>query len=101
MRSDDDIKRLDTDYIDVYYLHSPDYETKIEETLDTMTTLVRTGKIRYVGVSNYAAWQVADRPRRRIHPAALIADSRAASAGYVGLVMDEDRFLYEQAKGLS
>ncbi len=57
---DASLKRLDTDYIDVYYLHSPDYETKIEETLDTMTTLVRTGKIRYVGVSNYAAWQVAD-----------------------------------------
>jgi len=57
---DASLKRLDTDYIDLYYLHSPDYETRIEETLETMTNLVRLGKIRYIGVSNYAAWQVAD-----------------------------------------
>lgn len=54
------LKRLDTDYIDLYYMHSPDYETKIEESLETMSNLVRTGKIRYVGVSNFAAWQIAD-----------------------------------------
>jgi Predicted oxidoreductases (related to aryl-alcohol dehydrogenases) len=57
---DASLKRLDTDYIDLYYLHAPDYETAIEETLETMNTLVKTGKIRYIGVSNYAAWQVAD-----------------------------------------
>ncbi len=57
---DASLKRLDTDYIDLYYMHSPDYETKIEETLETMTNLIRMGKIRYVGVSNFAAWQVAD-----------------------------------------
>jgi aryl-alcohol dehydrogenase-like predicted oxidoreductase len=54
------LKRLGTDYIDIYYLHQPDYETVMEETLDTMSCLVRSGKIRYYGVSNYAAWQIAD-----------------------------------------
>jgi len=54
------LKRLDTDYIDLYYMHAPDYETKIEESLEAMDTLVKAGKIRYVGVSNFAAWQVAD-----------------------------------------
>ncbi len=57
---DASLARLDTDYIDIYYLHAPDYETEIEETLETMTSLVRAGKIRYVGVSNFAAWQIAD-----------------------------------------
>lgn len=54
------LKRLDTDYIDLYYMHAPDYETEIEESLATMTNLVQQGKIRYVGVSNFAAWQIAD-----------------------------------------
>jgi len=57
---DASLKRLDTDYIDLYYLHAPDYETKIEETMETMSGLVKAGKIRYIGVSNFAAWQVAD-----------------------------------------
>lgn len=54
------LKRLDTDYIDIYYLHKPDYLTDIEETLSAMNDLVRAGKIRYIGLSNYAAWQMAD-----------------------------------------
>ncbi len=54
------LKRLDTDYIDIYYLHAPDYETALEETLGTMNSLVESGKIRYIGVSNFAAWQIAD-----------------------------------------
>ncbi len=54
------LRRLDTEYIDIYYMHAPDYETDIEESLETMSNLVRTGKIRYVGVSNFAAWQIAD-----------------------------------------
>lgn len=54
------LKRLDTDYIDLYYLHAPDYETDIHETMDTMNSLVKAGKVRYVGISNFAAWQAAD-----------------------------------------
>ncbi|MDR3167200.1 MAG: aldo/keto reductase [Treponema sp.] len=57
---DASLKRLNTDYIDLYYLHAPDYDTAIEETLETMTNLVRLGKIHYIGVSNFAAWQIAD-----------------------------------------
>ena len=50
---DKSLKRLQTDYVDIYYLHQPDYRTPIAETLETMDTLVRSGKIRYIGVSNY------------------------------------------------
>jgi aryl-alcohol dehydrogenase-like predicted oxidoreductase len=54
------LRRLDTDYIDIYYMHMPDYDTPPEETLETMNTLVKAGKVRYIGVSNYASWQMAD-----------------------------------------
>ena len=54
------LKRLKTDCIDVYYLHVPDPDTPDEETVDTMGDLIRSGKIRYWGVSNYASWQLAD-----------------------------------------
>jgi 1-deoxyxylulose-5-phosphate synthase len=57
---DASLKRLDTDYTDIYYLHAPDYETALDETLGTMNALVESGKIRYIGVSNFAAWQIAD-----------------------------------------
>jgi 1-deoxyxylulose-5-phosphate synthase len=52
------LRRLRVDCLDVYYLHQPDYTTPLEETLDAMERLVRAGKIRAVGVSNYASWQV-------------------------------------------
>jgi aryl-alcohol dehydrogenase-like predicted oxidoreductase len=54
------LKRLATDYVDIYYLHQPDYGVPIEETMAAMNELVREGKVRYVAVSNYAAWQVAE-----------------------------------------
>ena len=54
------LKRLRTDYIDLYQLHFPDPVTPIEETLSVLTDLVREGKVRYVGSSNVAGWQVAD-----------------------------------------
>ena len=54
------LRRLRTDYIDLYQIHAPDHETPIEETLRALDDLVRSGKVRYVGHSNYAAWQVAD-----------------------------------------
>ncbi len=51
------LKRLKTDYVDLYYLHSPDTVTPVEETIETMDGLVRSGKVRYIGSSNFAAWQ--------------------------------------------
>ncbi|HLJ69638.1 MAG TPA: aldo/keto reductase [Chloroflexota bacterium] len=54
------LRRLGTDYIDLYQLHTPDAETPIEETLDTFDTLVTAGKVRYAGCSNFAGWQIAD-----------------------------------------
>lgn len=54
------LRRLDTDYIDIYYLHAPDPHTPILETMGVMDDLIRAGKIRYYGISNYAAWQVSD-----------------------------------------
>ena len=53
------LKRLRTDYIDLYQAHSPDPETPLEESLRAFDDLVRQGKIRYVGCSNYPAWQLA------------------------------------------
>jgi aryl-alcohol dehydrogenase-like predicted oxidoreductase len=52
------LRRLQTDYIDLYQTHWSDEETPIEETLRTQDDLVRQGKVRYVGASNYAAWEL-------------------------------------------
>ncbi len=52
------LKRLDTDYIDLYQIHSNDPITPISETLRALDDLVRSGKVRYIGASNVAAWQL-------------------------------------------
>ena len=57
---EDSLKRLGTDWIDLYQMHRFDPSTPIEETLRALDDLVRSGKVRYVGCSNFAAWQVAD-----------------------------------------
>ena len=54
------LRRLGTDWIDLYQLHFPDALTPIEETLSALDDLVRAGAIRYAGSSNFAAWQIAD-----------------------------------------
>jgi len=53
------LTRLHTDYVDIYYAHRPDLCTPIEETLRAFDDLVRQGKVRYVGCSNYSGWQIA------------------------------------------
>lgn len=52
------LRRLQTDYIDLYQVHSWDYETPIEETMRALDDLVRQGKVRYLGASNFMAWQL-------------------------------------------
>jgi aryl-alcohol dehydrogenase-like predicted oxidoreductase len=57
---DASLRRLQTDYIDLYQVHSPDPSTPIEETLRALDDLVHAGKVRYIGCSNYQAWQLAE-----------------------------------------
>jgi aryl-alcohol dehydrogenase (NADP+) len=56
---DNSLRRLNTDWIDLYYMHRDDEQTPIEETLTTFARLIETGKIRYYGVSNFRGWRVA------------------------------------------
>jgi aryl-alcohol dehydrogenase (NADP+) len=56
---EDSLRRLGTDYIDLYQIHRWDYETPIEETLEALNDLVRSGKVRYIGASSMWAWQFA------------------------------------------
>ena len=52
------LRRLGSDYIDIYHLHGFDASTPIEETLDTLNTFVRDGKVRYIACSNFSGWQL-------------------------------------------
>jgi aryl-alcohol dehydrogenase-like predicted oxidoreductase len=69
------LRRLGTDYIDLYYAHFPDPDTPLEQTLSVYDDLVRQGKLRYVALSNYSAWQVTR--------ALWIADDRRLAAAPV------------------
>jgi aryl-alcohol dehydrogenase-like predicted oxidoreductase len=72
------LRRLETDYIDVYYAHDPDPDTPLEETLSVYDDLIRQGKIRAVGLSNHPAWQLTH--------ALWIADDRRLAAPVVAEV---------------
>jgi len=74
------LRRLQTDHIDLYQLHTPDETTPVEETLSVLTDLVREGKIGYLGCSNVAGWQVAD------------ADWTSRSAGLERFVSVQNRY---------
>lgn len=54
------LRRLGTEWIDIIYLHKEDHDTPLEETVSALGTLVRNGKVRYVGLSNYRSWRVAE-----------------------------------------
>jgi aryl-alcohol dehydrogenase-like predicted oxidoreductase len=58
--AEDSLKRLATDWIDLYQLHAPDRDTPIEETLRALEELIKAGKIRYIGCSNFLAWEMVD-----------------------------------------
>jgi hypothetical protein len=57
---EDSLKRLNTDHIDLYQMHVPDADTPIDETLRALDDLVRSGKVLYIGNSNFSGWQIAD-----------------------------------------
>jgi len=57
---EDSLKRLKTDHIDLYQMHVPDADTPIDETLRALDDLVRSGKVLYIGNSNFSGWQIAD-----------------------------------------
>ncbi len=55
---EESLKRLKTDYIDLYQVHSFDFKTPLEETMEVLDLLVKSGKVRYTGISNFFAWQI-------------------------------------------
>ena len=57
---DASLERLQTDHVDLYYLHQPDYDVPVEESLEAMESLVKAGKVRYPASSNYSGWQVTE-----------------------------------------
>jgi len=57
---DASLERLQTDYIDLYQMHFPDETTPIEETLSALDDLVKNGKVRYIGCSNFSSWQLCE-----------------------------------------
>ncbi|SNY68061.1 aldo/keto reductase [Paractinoplanes atraurantiacus] len=74
------LRRLETDYIDLYQIHEPDPQTPIEETLSALDDLVRSGKVRYLGNSNFAGYQIAD------------ADWTARAAGLTPFISAQNRY---------
>ena len=74
------LRRLGTDWIDLYQLHRPDPDTPIEETLRALDDLVRAGKVRYIGASNLAAWQLVE------------ADWTARSANLTRFISHQDEY---------
>jgi aryl-alcohol dehydrogenase-like predicted oxidoreductase len=73
------LRRLRTDWIDLYQLHWPDPLTPIEETLDALDELVREGKIRYFGHSNFSGWQIAEAELRASRSARFISSQNQYS----------------------
>ncbi len=96
------LKRLKTDYVDIYYLHSPDMATPVEETIEVMDGLVRSGKVRYIGSSNFAAWQ-ACRMRyaaKAAHRASPVVTQMVYNLITRGLEQEFIPFLKEHGMGL-
>jgi aryl-alcohol dehydrogenase-like predicted oxidoreductase len=90
------LRRLRTDWIDLYQLHQPDPNTPIEETLDVLDDLIAEGKVRYIGHSNLAGWQIADAD----HTARLGGHPRFVSAQneYSLLTRDAEKELLPVAR---
>lgn len=94
------LRRLQTDYVDVYIVHTPDQTTRLEETVRALDDIVRQGKARYIGFSNYSAWQIcralwiAD----RIHATPLMCVQNPYSL--LNRKLEEEMFGLVQEQGL-
>lgn len=77
---EESLSRLGTDYIDLYQIHFPDLHTPIEETLAALDDLVRAGKVRYIGASNFPAWRIAE------------ADNAARALGSARFISTTDEY---------
>jgi aryl-alcohol dehydrogenase-like predicted oxidoreductase len=94
------LKRLNTDRIDVYFLHDPDPETPIEETCRTFETLVQQGKIRYCGLCNHQAWRVERTigAQERINAQTAVTVQNAYSL--LNRALEEEMFPLSRDRGL-
>ena len=84
---DNSLKRLDTDYVDLYQIHRWDYETPIEETMEALNDIVRAGKVRYIGASAMFAWQF----QKALHTAEMHGWTRFVSMqNHLNLIYREE-----------
>ncbi|MBR6322935.1 MAG: aldo/keto reductase [Lachnospiraceae bacterium] len=97
------LRALRTDYIDLYYLHHPDPNTPVEEVIETMTNLVRSGKIRYYGMSNYSTWQCCSfiHKAREMHAVAPVVTESVYNLITRGIEDEMVPFLNEYKMGLT
>ena len=84
---DESLRKMGIDYVDLYYAHTDDFDTPIEETMGTFHRLVEKGKVRVLGGSNYDTWRFSE------------ANSIAKEKGYTPYTVMQQRFSYLQGKG--
>ena len=95
---DASLRRLQTDYVDLYQLHSDDADTPLDETLEALDAIVKSGKARYVGVSNFLAYRVAQ-ALGRSESEGLDAHRLAAAALQPAVSRDRTRIAAARARG--
>ena len=100
---EESLRALRTDYIDIYYLHHPDPNTPAEEVIETMTGLVRSGKIRYYGLSNDSTWQCCSfiHKAREMHAIAPVVTESVYNLITRGIEDEMVPFLNEYRVGLT
>ena len=100
---EESLRALRTDYVDIYYLHHPDPNTPVEEVIETMTNLIRSGKIRYYGLSNYSTWQCCSyiHKAREMHAVAPVVTESVYNLITRGIEDEMVPFLNEYKMGLT
>ncbi len=100
---EESLRALRTDYVDLLYLHHPDPTTPAEEVIETMTNLVRSGKIRYYGMSNYSTWQCCSfvHKAREMHAVAPVVTESVYNLITRGIEDEMVPFLNEYRFGLT